>query len=90
MKCTVIFVLGDACPKNSLLIESLLFEGYSCKRLQTNCMLTNFEVVFLVIWYSFGHFLTLVPSSLINFGMANTYVFFLNLFPVLFFFSLSL
>jgi hypothetical protein len=41
MKCTVIFVLGDARPKNSLVIsnftifESLLFEGYSCKRLQT-------------------------------------------------------
>jgi hypothetical protein len=41
MKCTVIFVLGDARPTNNLLIsnfiifESLLFEGYSCKRLQT-------------------------------------------------------
>ena len=41
MKCTVIFVFGDARPQNSLVIsnftifESLLFEGYSCKRLQT-------------------------------------------------------
>jgi hypothetical protein len=58
MKCTVIFVLGDARPKNNLLIsnftifESLLFEGYSCKRLQTlYTYRTNFEVVFLVIWF---------------------------------------
>ena len=42
MKCIVIFVFGDARPKNNLLtlisnftiFESLLFEGYSCKRLQ--------------------------------------------------------
>jgi hypothetical protein len=41
MNCTVIFVFGDARPKNSLLIsnfticESLLLEGYLCKPLQT-------------------------------------------------------
>jgi hypothetical protein len=41
MKCTIIFVFGDARPKNNLLVsnftifESLLFEGHSCKRLQT-------------------------------------------------------
>jgi hypothetical protein len=40
MKCTVIFVFGDARPKNNFLIsnltifERLLFEGYSSKRFQ--------------------------------------------------------
>jgi hypothetical protein len=56
MKCTVIFVFGDARPKNNLLVrnftifESLLFEGYLRKCLQTLYILTNFEVVFLVIF----------------------------------------
>ena len=50
------FCFWDTRPKNNLLssnftiFESLLFEGYSCKRLQT-LYLTNFEVVFLVIWF---------------------------------------
>jgi hypothetical protein len=59
------FYSGGRASQNSLLIsnftifESLLFEGYSCKRLQTLCTL------------NLGT-LTLVPSPLINFGMANS------------------
>ena len=56
MKCTVIFVFGDARRKNNLLIsdftifESLLLEGFHANVFKL-CMRTSFEVVFLVIWF---------------------------------------
>jgi hypothetical protein len=81
--------LGRASPKtkntahvivNIAIFERLLFEEYSCKSLQTLYTYTNFEVVFLVI--GIGHFLTLVPSPLINFGMGNVQLFCWNLKPL--------
>jgi hypothetical protein len=80
MKCNVIFVSQKQYLKlisNFTIFESLLFEGYSCKRFQTLYILINFEVVFLVILFisQFGHFLTLIPSPLINFTVVKLLLF---------------
>jgi hypothetical protein len=70
-KCIVIFV--NFCQS----VISQFSKAYYSKGIHANvfklCIPTNFEVVFLVIWSisEFGHFLTLVPSPRINFGMAN-------------------
>jgi hypothetical protein len=56
MKCTVIFVFGNARPKNSLLISQIsrFSKAYYSKGIHVNvfelCILTNFEMVFLVFW----------------------------------------
>jgi hypothetical protein len=62
MKYTVIFVFGDARPKYNILISNLLIsqfsKAYYSKGIHVNvfklCILTNFEVVFLVIWALFN------------------------------------
>jgi hypothetical protein len=50
------FCFWDARPKNNLLISNFtIFESYYSKGIHVDvfklCILTNFEVVFLVIWF---------------------------------------
>ena len=51
MKCTVIFVFGDARPNHAVI--SQFSKAYYSKGIHVNvlklCVLTNIEVVFLVI-----------------------------------------
>jgi hypothetical protein len=56
MKCIVIFVFGTRVPKTIFLsVISQFSKAYYSKGIHVDvfklCTLTNFEVVFLVIWF---------------------------------------